>query len=147
VPDPEPVWPSPRDALRGAIEAYALGEEVDGAYPRQAAMLKDLRSACEALGVPIPEGRANAEDFFTGILMAPWEPVAVPQAAALQVVKLTGAPDPATMVFRADHLEVDLYDLGKEAPYYDRVPSRLVDEVLRQRPGRGTRPWQKLTAP
>jgi hypothetical protein len=60
--------------------------------------MKDLRSACEALGVPVPEGRDNAQAFFTELLLSPWEPVAVPAAAALQVVKLTGAPDPATMV-------------------------------------------------
>jgi hypothetical protein len=86
------------------------------------------------VGVRVPEGRDNASTFFIDLLLNPWEPVEVPGVAAIQVVKPTGAPDPATMVFSPDHLWVDLYDVGRQTEHYEQVSARRVAEVLHQQP-------------
>lgn len=144
VEGPAPT-PDARESLRDALERYVdLGIEGDR-RPNLEALMRDLRAACEALGVPVPEGRDNAHDFFLDLLSNPWEPVEIDGVAPIQVLKLTGYPDPATMVYRSGYIEADFFDLGKEAPFYQQVPARMIREILHPQPHRWRRSWPKTT--
>jgi hypothetical protein len=103
--------------IRKAIEDYILED-----LSREARLLGDLAEACHAMGVKIVVG-SEGIDELAGILDNPWSRVAIPFAAAVQVVKLAGSPDPATMTFADGVAGIDLFNIGPIRDRYRQVLS------------------------
>jgi hypothetical protein len=97
--------------IRKAIEDYIVSEPA-----RESRLLGDLAEASHAMGVKLAEGPEGIDEL-AGILDNPWSRLAVPYAAGVQVLKLAGSPDPATMTITDAVADVDLFDLG---PLWDR---------------------------
>jgi hypothetical protein len=97
--------------IRKAIEDYIISDP-----SREARVLGDLAEACHAMGVRVAEG-SEGIDELAAILDNPWSRVAIPFAAAVQVVKPALSPDAATMTFADGVADIDLFNIG---PVRDR---------------------------
>ena len=132
-----PLGPAPANAaarLREAIAAAATAD--DGATGRLFAM---LRAACVGLGVPAPAD----DDAAAALLDAAARPAAVPDAPAIQVVRLPGLPAPETMRFVGDELVADLYDLGAAGAAFEQVPEPRIARGPARDPRRAGRPAER----
>jgi hypothetical protein len=121
----------PAGRFRADLESFVTADLDDhGRSTNLDSLCRGLRVACEAMAIPVPEGRDNAFEFFVGLLDAPWSPVAVPAAAALQVVHLAGPAGPETLVFGNGFAQLNLYDLGSETVRYESLPRGRVRRAL-----------------
>jgi hypothetical protein len=131
--------PAPGDPTRaaGGFRA-ALAAYVDGGDGRAESLMGDLRDACDAAGVPLPDGEESYEQL-ADLIEAPWQRVEMP-AASIQRIRLDGPLGPGSMTFATPTIEIDLFDLGRQAAdRFAPVPDRRVREMFQQRrDARGT---------
>jgi hypothetical protein len=123
----------PAAAFRSAVEAYASSSPA-----AEAGLLAEVRAGCEALGVPVPDDEEGAVQFLAGLVMAPWATVAMPDAAAVRVIRLQGPPDSAAPRLEAGSMTLELGDLGPHAGPYRPAPTGMHPTDARR--GRGVGP-------
>ncbi len=121
-------WRETRDEAAFAAALTAYCEADPGNSDR---LVADVVAAFVAVDAPVDD-----MDYVEHMIAQPWLPVTDPRAAAIQVVRLTGAPAPATMEFQGP-VTARLYDIGGA---YEQVEPRRLEEASRQR-RRRSRSW------
>ncbi len=113
-------------ALRARVEAHAASSPA-----AEAGLLAAVRAGCEAAGVAVTCDGEGALQFLAGLVMSPWGRVEVPDAGAVQVLRLGGPPGASTLSFSGDVADLDLNDLGGRGGLYEPLPPDSVRGALR----------------
>ena len=131
--DPRPLdWPeSPTSRCRDAVADLATRRG-------DVAFFAAVAAAAEAFGVsipPLPEEVAA----LAQLVMSPWSPVTISGLWPIDVVRLAGPPDTATLTFVGDECAADLYDMQGIPGYEQAAYSDVTSALRRPRKRRGRR--------
>ncbi len=115
----------PSDVPRAADEfrewvATALASR-EGA---EAALLAETRAGCEAAGAPLPDDAEGSLQALASLVMSPWQPLHVPSAGAVQVLRADDPSGARRSKHHGDVADFDLDDLGDDAGFYDPIAAQ-----------------------